>query len=106
VRTTPLRCFNHVFKSSSGTSHAAQYTNVPETLRQVSNSKHGLALVVIIGGAALVAWILWLSVIRACKRKANIASDATSESAPLLNPDQPPTDLQVSNARLTGTISM
>lgn len=77
-----------------GSSHDGQPTNVPETLRLVSNSKHGLALVVIIGGAALVACILWLSVIRACKLKTNIASDGTSESAPLLNPDQPPNDLQ------------
>ncbi|KAG1882066.1 heterokaryon incompatibility protein-domain-containing protein [Suillus subluteus] len=64
----------------------------PKTLRQVSN--HGVALVGIIGGAALVVWVLWLSVIRICKLKTNIASDRTSESTPLLNPDQPPTDLQ------------
>jgi hypothetical protein len=97
VGTTPLRIFDHVLKSSSGTSHDAQPTKVTEALRQVSNSKHGLALVgILVGGAALVAWILWLSVIRTCKLKTNIASVGTSESAPLLNPDEPPTDLQVS----------
>ncbi|KAG2118539.1 heterokaryon incompatibility protein-domain-containing protein [Suillus cothurnatus] len=63
-----------------------------KTLHQVSN--HGLALVGIIAGAALVVWFFWLLVIRTCKPKTNIASDGTSESAPLLNTDQLPTDLQ------------
>lgn len=62
----------------------AQLTDAPKTLRQVSN--HGLVFVGIIGGAALVVCAFWLSVIRTCKLKTNIAS---SESAPLLNPDQP-----------------
>lgn len=95
--STMLSChFYHVFKSSSGTSRDAQPTDVPETLRQVSSPKHGLALAGIIGGAALVVWVFWLSVIRTCKLKTNVASDGTSESAPLLNPDQPSADLQVS----------
>ncbi|KAG2089245.1 heterokaryon incompatibility protein-domain-containing protein [Suillus discolor] len=77
----------------------AQLTDAPETLRQVSD--HSWAFVGIIGGAALVVWVFWLSVIRICKLKTNIAS---SESAPLLNPDQPPThgqrDLTVTSTLL------
>ncbi|KAG2071789.1 HET-domain-containing protein [Suillus decipiens] len=62
-----------------------------KTLRQVSS--YGLAFITVIG-AALVVWVFWLSVIRTCKPKTNIASNRTSESAPLLNPAQPQTDLQ------------
>ncbi|KAG2362815.1 hypothetical protein BDR07DRAFT_1460681 [Suillus spraguei] len=62
-----------------------------KTLRQVSS--YGLAFIAVIG-AALVVWVFWLSFIRTCKLKTNIASNRTSESAPLLNPDQLQTDLQ------------
>jgi len=58
-----------------------------------------LALVGIIGGVALGFWVLWLLIVRISKLKANVASDGTSESAPLLNPDQIiRTDLQVRNS--------
>ncbi|KAG1738592.1 heterokaryon incompatibility protein-domain-containing protein [Suillus paluster] len=67
-------------------------TGVLETLRPVS--AHGLALVGIIGVVALGIWVLWLLIFRTCKLKANIASDGTSESTPLLNPDQTRTGLQ------------
>lgn len=90
----PLRCFLPFFLSRIQVIHEglkAQLTDAPQTLRQVSN--HGLVFVGIIGGAALVICAFWLSVIRTCKLKTNIAS---SESAPLLNPDQPPTHSQVS----------
>ncbi|KAG1742781.1 heterokaryon incompatibility protein-domain-containing protein [Suillus paluster] len=64
-------------------------TSVFEAISPVST--HGLALVGIIAGVALGVWVLWLSVVRICKLKANI--DRTSESAPLINPDLR-TDLQ------------
>ncbi|KAG1756326.1 heterokaryon incompatibility protein-domain-containing protein [Suillus paluster] len=67
-------------------------TGVFKTLSPVFT--HGLALVGIVGGFALGVWLVWLLVIRTCKLKANIASDGTSESAPLLNPDQTGTNLQ------------
>ncbi|KAG0696281.1 heterokaryon incompatibility protein-domain-containing protein [Suillus ampliporus] len=66
-------------------------TGILETLSPVS--AHGLGLI-IIGIVALGVFVLWLLVVRTCKLKANIASDGTSESTPLLNPDQIRTDLQ------------
>ncbi|KAG1742782.1 heterokaryon incompatibility protein-domain-containing protein [Suillus paluster] len=67
-------------------------TGIIETVSPVST--HGLALVGIIGGLALGVWVVWLSVVRTCKLRAYVASDGTSESAPLLHPDQIRTDIQ------------
>ncbi|KAG1903863.1 heterokaryon incompatibility protein-domain-containing protein [Suillus fuscotomentosus] len=60
--------------------------DVLDTLNPAST--HASALVEIIGGIALGVLVIWLLVVRRCKLKANVPSDGTSESAPLLNPDQ------------------
>ncbi|KAG2349437.1 HET-domain-containing protein [Suillus weaverae] len=63
---------------------------VLDTLSQAS--AHVLAFVGIIGGVALGVLVIWLLVILTCKL--NATSDRTSESAPLLNPDQIRAELQ------------
>ncbi|KAG2343263.1 HET-domain-containing protein [Suillus weaverae] len=80
--------FNSATQSRHGVLATGARHGVLETLSPVST--HDLALVGVIGGFALGA-VLWLLVVRTCKLKANIESDRTSESAPLLNPQ---TDLQ------------
>ncbi|KAG1749223.1 heterokaryon incompatibility protein-domain-containing protein [Suillus lakei] len=76
------------FNSTTQSRHAG-LTILPSPV-----STYGLALVGIIGGVAVGAFLLWLLIIPTCKLKVNIASDRTSESAPLLNPDQIQTRLQ------------
>lgn len=78
--------------------------DVLDTLSPVST--HVSALVEIIGGIALGVLVIWLLVVLRCKLKANVPSDGTSESAPLLNPDQIRAELLVRNIWVPTTVNL
>ncbi|KAG0696389.1 hypothetical protein DFH29DRAFT_1072100 [Suillus ampliporus] len=97
IRMVPL--FNRMTQSRNR-GFTVLPPGVSETLSPAST--HGLALVGIVGGVALAICVLWLLIVRTCQLKANVVSDGTSKSTPLLNPDRIQTNLQSDHVPMSG----